>query len=193
MKRMTYERIINRRSIRFFTSKPIPKDILTKCVDAARLSPSGANRQPLKFIIIHDLPLVKQTFSLTRWAGYLPDYSPTQAEMAMAYIAILLDTTIQQRPGHDAGIAAMSISLVADEAGLGTCMLGSIDREKLRPLLNIPENLDILMLVALGYPKTKPIIDTVENGNIKYWLDEAGRLHVPKRALSDILRWNTDQ
>jgi nitroreductase len=191
MKQMTYERIINRRSIRFFTSKPIPKDILTKCIDAARLSPSGANRQPLKFIIIHDLPLVKQTFSLTRWAGYLPDYSPTQAEMPMAFIAILLDTTIQQHPGHDAGIAAMSISLVADEAGLGTCMLGSIDREKLRPLLNIPADLDILMLVALGYPKTKPIIDTVENGNIKYWLDEAGKLHVPKRTLDDILSLNT--
>jgi nitroreductase len=193
MKLMTYEQIINRRSIRFFTSKPISKDILTKCVDAARLSPSGANRQPLKFIIIYDLPLVKQTFSLTRWAGYLPDYSPTQAEMPMAYIAILLDTSIQQRPGHDAGIAAMSISLVADEAGLGTCMLGSIDREKLRPLLNIPDNLNILMLVALGYTKTKPITDTVKNGDIKYWLDESGKLHVPKRALDDILSWNTHQ
>ena len=190
---MTYEQIINRRSIRFFTSEPISKDILTKCVDAARLSPSGANRQPLKFIIIHNLPLVKQTFSLTRWAGYLPDYSPTQAEMPMAYIAILLDTSIQQRPGHDAGIAAMSISLVADEAGLGTCMLGSIDREKLRSLLNIPDNLNILMLVALGYTKTKPIIDTVKNGDIKYWLDESGKLHVPKRALNDILSWNTHQ
>jgi nitroreductase len=193
MKRMTYERIINRRSIRFFTPTPVPKDILKKCVDAARLSPSGANRQPLKFIIIHDLSLVKQTFALTRWAGHLPDYSPTQAEMPMAYIAILLDTTIQQRPGHDAGIAAMSISLVADEAGLGTCMLGSVDREQLRPLLNIPENLDILMLVAIGYTKTKPVLDKVKEGDIKYWLDEAETLHVPKRALDDVLSWNTYQ
>lgn len=188
---MTYEQIINRRSIRFFTSTPIPKDILVKCVDAARLSPSGANRQPLKYIIIHDSSLVKQTFSLTRWAGHLPNYFPAQTEMPMAYIAILLDTTIQQRPGHDAGIAAMSISLVADEAGLGTCMLGSVNREKLRPLLNIPDNLEILMLVALGYTKTKPIIDQVKDGDIKYWLDEAGKLHVPKRALGDILSWNT--
>jgi len=191
MKLMTYERIINRRSIRFFTSTPIPKEILVNCVDAARLSPSGANRQPLKYVIIHDSPLVKQTFSLTRWAGHLPDYSPSQAEMPMAYIAILLDTTIQQRPGHDAGIAAMSISLVADEAGLGTCMLGSVNREKLRPLLNIPDNLEIIMLVALGYTKTKPIIDQVKDGDIKYWLDDAGKLHVPKRALDDILSWNT--
>lgn len=190
---MVYERIINRRSIRFFASTPIPRDILVKCVDAARLSPSGANRQPLKFIIIHDSPLVEQTFSATRWAGYLPDYSPSQAEMPMAYIAILLDKNIQQSPGHDAGIAAMSISLVADEAGLGTCMLGSIDREKLRALFNIPDNIDVLLLVALGYPKTKPIIDEVTAGDIKYWLDEAGDLHVPKRALNAILSWNTYQ
>jgi nitroreductase len=188
---MVYEKIIKRRSIRFFTSTSIPRDILIKCVDAARLSPSGANRQPLKYIIIHDSPLVEQTFSTTRWAGYLPDYSPSQTERPMAYIAILLDTNIQQSPGHDAGIAAMSISLVADEAGLGTCMLGSIDREKLRTLLSIPDNIDVLLLVALGYPKTKPIIDTVKAGDIKYWLDEAGDLHVPKRSLDDILSWNT--
>jgi nitroreductase len=113
--------------------------------------------------------------------------------MPPAYIAILLDTTIQQQPGHDAGIAAMSISLVADEAGLGTCILGAIDRKQLRGLLHVPDTTEIVLLVAVGYAKTKPIIDHVEASNIRYWLDDAGQLHVPKRILAEVLSWNTYQ
>jgi len=128
---MIYEKIISRRTIRKYVSKNVKKEILLKCVEAARLSPSGANRQPLKFIVINDVELLNKVFKTLSWAGYLPDYKPDEEEMPSAYIIMLLDKTIRKNPGHDAGIAAMSISMVAYDEGLGSCILGAVDRKKL--------------------------------------------------------------
>jgi nitroreductase len=192
-RRMTliYEKIVRRRTTRKFEQRPIPKQVLERCLDAARLSPSGANRQPLKYVVVNDDEQLKKVFKATKWAGYLPEYSPSEDEAPKAYVAILLDKNISTSPGHDAGIAAMSISMVAFEEGVASCILGAIDRAMLRTVLHVPEHLDILLLVALGYPAEKQVIDAVEGGNIKYWLDEDGVLHVPKRSLDAILRWNT--
>ncbi|MHA2313953.1 MAG: nitroreductase family protein [Candidatus Hermodarchaeia archaeon] len=85
----------------------------------------------------------------------------------------------------------MSISMVAFDEGVASCMLGGIDRVVLRTVLEVPEHLDILMLVALGYAAEKQVVDEAEGGNITYWLDENGVIHVPKRPLAEILRWNT--
>ena len=187
---MIYEKIVTRRTIRRYTKSRVPKDVLTRCVDAARLSPSGMNRQPLKYIIVDNEKLLAEVFSTTSWAGYLPDYKPTEEEMPQAYIIVLLNKEIRENCGHDAGIAAMAIAMVACEEGLGSCILGAIDRRKLRTLLSIPESLDIVLAVALGYPAEKPTADKIKNGDIKYWLDKKGVLHVPKRELKDIVRLN---
>jgi nitroreductase len=85
----------------------------------------------------------------------------------------------------------MSISLVAYDAGVASCMLGGIDRTVLRDVLEVPEHLNILLLVALGYAAEKQVVEVAEDGNIAYWLDENGVIHVPKRSLNDILHWNT--
>ena len=187
---MIYEKIARRRTIRKCLQKDVPIKVLTKCVDAARLSPSGANRQPLKYIIVEDKDLLREVFGTLSWAGYLPDYKPGEEEMPRAYVVILLDKAIRKDSGHDAGIAAMSISMVAYDEGLGSCILGAVNRAKLRKVLNVPDHLDIVLVVALGYPAEDPVVDKIENGNIKYWLDEDGVLHVPKRKLEDIVRWN---
>jgi len=187
---MIYEKITSRRTIRKYRQKEVPEEILLKCVDAARLSPSGANRQPLKYVIVNDHELLKEVFSTLSWAGYLPDYQPSEREMPRAYVVILLDKSIRKNSGHDAGIATMSISLVAYDEGLGSCILGAVDREKLREVLSIPDGLDIVLVVALGYPAESPVVDKVKDGDIKYRLDENGVLHVPKRDLKDIVRWN---
>lgn len=187
---MIYEKITERRTIRKFKQRKVPVTTLTKCVDAARLSPSGMNRQPLKYVIVNEPRLLEEVFSTTSWAGYLPNYYPTKEEMPTAYIIILLDKEIRQNCGHDCGIAAMSISMVAYEEGLGSCILGAIDRPKLRRILNISRQYDILLAIALGYPAEKPVIDKVKNGNTRYWLDKEGTLHVPKRKLEDITTWN---
>ncbi len=190
MESMIYEKITSRRTIRKYLQKDVPKEVLTRCADAARLSPSGANRQPLKYVIVKDEDVLKEVFGTLSWAGYLPDYQPSEEEMPRAYIVILLDTEIRKNAGHDAGIAAMSISMVAYDEGLGSCILGAVNRAKLRQILNIPNQFDIVLVVALGYPAEDPVVDKIKNGNIKYWLDENGVLHVPKRELKDTVRWN---
>ena len=187
---MIHEKIASRRTIRKYVQKDVPQEVLLRCVDAARLSPSGANRQPLKYIIVNDQGLTKEVFGTLSWARYLPDYQPRDDEMPRAYIVMILDKSILENAGHDAGIAAMSISMVAYDEGLGSCILGSVDREKLKPMLKVPDGFDIVLVVALGYPTESPVADKVKDGNIKYWLDESRVLHVPKRNLEEIVKWN---
>jgi len=193
LENMIYEKITSRRTIRKYLQKDVSKEVLIKCVDAARLSPCGANLQPLKYVIINDKKLMKEVFSTLRWAGYLPNYAPRENEAPRAYIVILLDKNIRKDPGHDAGIAAMSISMVAYDEGLGSCILGAVDRDKLRKILNVPDNLDIVLVVALGYPASRSVADKVKNDDIRYWLDENGVLHVPKRDFESIVKWNRYQ
>jgi len=187
---MIYEKITSRRTIRKYRQKNVPREVLVRCVDAARLSPSGANRQPLKYIIVNDEGLLDPVFSTLRYAGYLPEYKHSEDEKPRAYIVILLDKNISKDPGHDAGIAAMSISMVAYDEGVGSCILGAVDRERLREVLKVPDSLDIVLVVSLGYPAETSVADKVRDGEIKYWFDEKGVLHVPKRSLEEVLKWN---
>ncbi len=185
-----YIKIIKRRTIRKYKQIDVPKEILVKCVDAARLSPSGANLQPLKYNIIDERELLKKVFKTLRWAGYLPDFQPSVEEMPRAYIVILLDQKVANSCGHDAGIAAMSVSMVAYDEGLGSCILGAIDREQLGKILNIDDDCNIVLVIALGYPAEKPVLDKMKDGDQKYWLDEKKVLHVPKKNFENIVNWN---
>lgn len=187
---MIYERIIGRRTIRKYLQDEVPREVLTRCVDAARLSPCGSNLQGLKYLVIDEPDLLEQVFATLKWAAYLPGYSHEQTQKPKAYIVILLDRAIRKDPGHDAGIAAMSISLVAHDQGLGSCILGSVDRDKLRIALNIPSGLEIVLVVSLGYPAERSLAEAMKDDDVKYWLDDSGTLHVPKRPLESILRWN---
>jgi nitroreductase len=184
-----YMKIKSRRTIRKYLQTAVPEEVLLKCVEAAIFSPSGGNLQPLRCVIVNDAKLLKQVFSTLSWAVYLPDYGPTEEEMPRAYIVLLLDKN-GRTPTHDASIASMSISMVAYDEGLGSCILASVDRKKLKKVLNVPESLDVALVVALGYPAENPVVEPVSDGNIKYWLDKNGVLHVPKRAIKDIVRWN---
>jgi nitroreductase len=98
------------------------------------------------------------------------------------------DTAIRKTFDCDHGIAAQSILLGAVEKGLGGCMIGAIDRDKLRAALKLPEQYEILLVLALGKPTEHVVIDSVgKDGSIKYWRDAQGVHHVPKRALDDII------
>ena len=185
-----YMKIKSRRTIRKYLQTAVPEEVLLKCVEAAIFSPSGGNLQPLRYVIINDAKLLNQVFSTLSWAVYLPDYGPTEEEMPRAYIVLLLDKN-GRTPTHDASIASMSISMVAYDEGLGSCILASVDRKKLRKVLNVPESLDVALVVALGYPAENPVVEPVSDGNINYWIDKNGVLHVPKRDIKDIVRWNT--
>ncbi|MFP4001703.1 MAG: nitroreductase family protein [Thermoplasmata archaeon] len=176
----TYEAIKKRRSIRRFEDREVPKDVLKKCVNAGRLSPTGANKQPLKFIII--TKNLDEVFKHTNWAGYL-EWSPSEEEMPRAYIATL--KKVDHGLEMDSGIAAQSICLTAVNEGLGSCILGALEREGLEKLLPVPENYEIKLMVALGYPAEDPsIVET--DSSVKYYL-EGSQLQVPKRALKKVM------
>jgi nitroreductase len=103
-------------------------------------------------------------------------------------IVILGDTAISKDFGCDHGIAAQSLLLGAREKGLAGCMLGSINRKALREILNIASQLQILLVLAIGKPKEKIVIEAVgPDGGIRYWRDAERVHHVPKRALKDII------
>jgi nitroreductase len=127
---------------RFHQNKSIDIETLKELVDLARLSPSGANFQPLKYMITNSDEKNIAVFETLAWAGYLKDWNcPEDGERPSAYIIILGDNNIKKDVSTDSGIAAQSIMLGASEAGLGGCMFGSIKREQLKKNLNIPEHL----------------------------------------------------
>ncbi|MCK4992490.1 MAG: nitroreductase family protein, partial [Bacteroidales bacterium] len=87
----------------------------------------------------------------------------------------------------DDGIAAQSMLLTAVEQGFGGCIIGSVQREKLRSILNIHERYKIIQVLALGKPAEKVVIHKMAGGDIKYWRDEEGVHHVPKRGLDELI------
>ena len=178
----------NRSYRRFYHDKPITEKQLQDLVELARLSPSAANLQPLKFILSCSTKKNEMIFSCLAWAGYIKDWpGPEEAERPTGYIIILGDTEIVEDFGCNHGIAAQSITLGAAEMGFGGCMIASIQRNKLAELLKIPRRYEILLVIALGEPKERVVVVEANGGDIKYWRDANRTHHVPKRPLSEII------
>jgi len=187
-----YEVVIKRRSVRRFKDIPIPREILRKCVNAARLAPSAANLQPLEYIVVNDNQLLPRVFSTLKWAAYIsPEGNPPAGRKPGAYIIILKNNDIGAPSSvYDIGAAMENMILVALEEGISSCPLASVDRDRLRGILDIPDNYEIPLVLALGYPDEAPIEEPFDV-SVKYWKDKEGVLHVPKRKLEAVLHWNT--
>jgi nitroreductase len=179
----------NRSYRRFFEDSKVSCDALRELIDLARLSASAANRQPLKYIISCAEEKNLVIFLNLAWAAYLKDWpGPPEGERPPAYIVLLGDKDISESFIWDAGISAQSILLGATEKGLGGCMIASINKNGLREALKIPEKFEIVLVIAIGKPKEKVVIEPVGNeGDIKYWRDKEGTHHVPKRSLEEII------
>ena len=179
----------NRSYRRFHQDHAIDLITLVELVDLARHSASGNNIQPLKFFLSADPETNAIIFPHTRWAGSLKDWDgPEEGERPSAYIVILGDKDITDSFGVNHGIAAQSILLGATEKGLGGCMIGSVQRVVLHRELGLAENLHIMLVIALGKPREKIVIDPLTpDGSITYWRDEKRVHHVPKRALDELI------
>ena len=179
----------NRSYRRFYQESVVGMDTLRELVNLARLSASGANRQPLKYMLSAEPERNALIFAHLGWAAYLEDWEgPEEGERPAAYVVVLGDLDISQAFGVDHGIAAQSILLGATERGLGGCIIASIQREALREALGIEACYKILLVLALGKPKERVVIDAVgPDGDIKYWRDAEGVHHVPKRSLEEII------
>ena len=180
---MLRDLVLKNRSRRRFYQDPVDKETLWDLVDLARLSASAGNRQALKFSLSCDREENTRVFPLIGLAG-----NPGINEAPTAYIVILGDTEISQSFGCDHGIAAQSILLGATEKGLGGCMVGMIDRNRLREVLDIPKRYEILLVLILGRPKEKVVIDPLGVGEeTRGWWDAENVRHVPKRSLDEII------
>ena len=156
--------IAQRRSIRRYLDKPIEREKILECLEAARLAPSADNVQPWRFLVIDDIDL-KEKFAKEVFSGI---YSVSKfAAKAPVLIVILarLDI-IANRIGKqiqgvnfyliDVGIAGEHIVLQAEELGLGTCWIGWFNSRKARKVLNIPKKYKFVSLLSLGYYQEKP-------------------------------------
>ena len=183
------EAIEKRRTIRKFKQTVIDKADLHELIDCARLAAYGANLQPLKFMAINDKESVEKIFPCTKWAGYLSDGTPAKDEQPTAYIAILGDINIKKNGAFevDAGAAITNMMLRATELCLGSCWLGAIDRDKISDILNIPENLKLLYLLAVGESAQESVICDIKDDDVKYFVGENGVINVPKRPLDEVV------
>ena len=186
---MIREMIVKNRSYRrFHQNHKIETSVLKDFIDLARLSPSAGNLQRLRFKICNTEVENEKVFSCLGWAGYLKDWAgPENEERPSAYIIILSTEKNLVKVACDVGIACQSILLGAVESDLRGCIFGSVKKEELQKLIDIPKKYSISNVIALGKPKENIKLENVENDDVKYWRDENGTHHVPKRKLEDII------
>lgn len=185
---MIRDLIIKNRSYRRFDSSiEIAQEKIMSWIELARFSASGRNAQPLKYAIISSKEKCNEMFPLLGWAGYLSNWrGPEENERPVAYIAVLKDKSISENHYCDDGIAMQSILLGAVEDGFGGCIIGSVNKAKVAKLLELPEEIELMWVIALGKPAEKVVLETAEE-DIKYWRDTDEVHHVPKRSLSEIV------
>ncbi len=174
---------------KFDHSATISMRTLEELVELARLCPSAANKQPLRFILSTSKVDNDTIFACLKWAAYLTDWNgPTPAEQPSAYIIMVNTAKDWDFAKFDIGIMAQTMLLGAAEKGLGGCMIGALDREKLRAHFSLQSEMDVSLVLALGKPQEDVrIVDLPADGSIRYYRDEAGVHYVPKRSLSDLI------
>ncbi|MCJ7679461.1 MAG: nitroreductase family protein [Candidatus Aminicenantes bacterium] len=186
-----YDLILKRRSIRQFKQNLLSRELLDKLVNTGRLAPSAANKQPLEFVVVDDREVVKRIFPCLKWAAYIqPAGNPKPGREPAAYIVVLVNEEIRTSSFEwDSGAAIENMTLAALEEGVGSCWLISIDKKQIAEILGVPSGYLIDSVLALGYPDESPAVEEMTD-SIKYWKDDEGRLHVPKRPLDSVLHHN---
>jgi len=179
----------NRTYRRFYQDVEVSQETLRELIDLARLSSTGGNLQSLKYVLSQTPETNMAIFETLKWAGYLKDWDgPVEGEKPSAYVVVLHDQKISKGFYWDHGIAVQSILLGATEKGLGGCQFNAVNRVNLAQVLALPDHFEILTVIALGKPKEVVVIEELgESGDIKYWRDQHGIHHVPKRPLDELI------
>jgi nitroreductase len=147
-----FEAIKGRRSIRQFTDEPIGKDELEKLLDAARWAPTASNQQRWRFVVVTS-PSVKEL---------IKKFAPGIFAMPAAFIVICVEKEPGAHPWAEAtyladcAIAAQNVMLAAYEMGIGSCPALSYAKVAIREILNLPEGVEPLLVITLGYPAEDP-------------------------------------
>ena len=186
------ELLAGRRTYRRFLQKPVPAGVVADMVEAVRLSSCGANRQAIRLVVVQSPAMVAKVQPLVKWAAYLPPEQgvPKPGEQPVLFVAVVQDASSPGDKDTDAGIALANLTLAAWAKGVGSCIMGAIDRPRLAELLGLSENEKLHSMVALGYPAhASRVVPLTEATGVKYYLDENRDYCVPKRAAADIARF----
>ena len=188
---MLKDLVFQNRSYRAFDeSRPITEGDMRALIELARHVPSGMNKQPLRYRIVSDETQRALILNNTRYASALSVKLPPEGQKPTGFIAIFADSEAGSPEGlalKDCGIAAQTILLAATERGFGGCMLGSFDPARLSSDLNVPARYQPLLVIALGTPAEKVILEDADGNAVGYYRDTDNVHHVPKRKLEDIL------
>jgi nitroreductase len=146
--------IRSRYSVRAYQDRPVEQDKLLAVLEAARLAPSGGNRQPWKFVVVRDAQTRGAMMAACSGQAFIG-----QAPVVIAAVGTMSDRVMKcQVPGDpvDVAIAIDHMTLAAVELGLGTCWVGAFDQDAVRRVLGVPDSAKVIEVLALGYPADKP-------------------------------------
>jgi len=156
----------SRRSIRVYQDKPIPQELLLQVLEAGRWAPTGANLQPWHFIVVTDPETRKRIGDVARFFFI----KSSHVEKAPVVIALGFDTRKGKYGRYDVTLAGGNMLTMAASLGLGTCWIGAFDEPKVKVILGIPENIEVIGLITLGYPDEKAEVPPrVELEKIVHW------------------------
>ena len=169
----------SRRSIRAYQDKPVPQDLLLQILEAGRWAPSGANLQPWHFIVVTDAETRKRIGEVARF--FFIKFS--HVEKAPVVLVLGFDTRKGKYGRYDATLAGGNMMTMATSLGLGTCWIGAFDEPKVKEILEIPENIEVIGLITLGYSDEKAEAPPrVELEKIAHWESWS---NVRRRTLKD--------
>lgn len=144
-----------RRSVRRYRPDPVPDEMVQKLLEAGRWAPSANNLQPWRFIVIRDQMMRQQVATYASYAGRRPARLD-EAPLLIVMCGVTTDRLYREFLNGDVGMAGLQIMLQAKAMGLGTCWVGGLERKAIAGLLRIPSYLEIVSLIAVGFPDEEP-------------------------------------
>lgn len=173
---------------RFEENRRIGQEDLRSLAELPRYCASGRNLQPVRIRIVNGGEECEWLFPLLTWAGYYTDWAgPEAGERPAAYLVVCTDGRLAESAPCDCGLAMQAITLGAMSMGLGACIIMSFNHDKVKTLLNLPEEIIPHYVIALGYPREKVNIVEMKDGDIKYFRNEKDEHCVPKRSADEII------
>lgn len=165
---MTFLDLVKKRqSVRSYLLKPVPREAIERCLEAARMAPSACNSQPWSFIVVDD-PAKRQALADAAFSGVHAMCAFAKQAPVLVVVVTEASTVTAALAGFvkdikynlvDIGIAVEHFVLQAEEEGIGTCWLGWFDRKGVKSVLALPKSAKIDILISMGYPQDETIRD----------------------------------
>jgi nitroreductase len=161
------EAIRMRRSVRAYSPRPIPEDVMQRMREALRSAPSACNIQPWRFIFVTEPRLRQEIARAARGQTWMAEAPVTVVACGYPRLAYPRMGGKHSSLDIDIAIALDHLTLAAVAEGLGTCWIGAFSEEQIKPLLGVPAEVRVVAMAPLGYPAAEGLIHPLEAGQRK--------------------------